>query len=160
MTASQNVAGQSIAEKQAAFKAMMLQKAGPVGPFAGSEDFPKSYFLIPKNLPFLVLMTLSHPIGEKLNLTDAQKELIMAEKETTVPRVVQDGLQAKKLELEMLERIGKFEDVKNLEPLVREIADLKIALTLEHLRCIDVVRGILGKEKYSKLVEMATAAAA
>jgi len=74
MTDSQNAAGQSIAEKQAAFKAMMLQKAGPVGPFAGSEDFPKSYFLIPKNLPFLVLMTLSHPIGEKLNLTDAQKK--------------------------------------------------------------------------------------
>jgi hypothetical protein len=59
-------------KKQAEFKAKLLKMAGSLGPFARAEDFPKSYFLLPQNLPFMVGLTLHHPKSKTLKLTEKQ----------------------------------------------------------------------------------------
>ena len=51
--------------------------AGSAGPFTVKDNFPKDYFLIPKNLPYLVGLSLYDPSSSKLNLTQKQIDALV-----------------------------------------------------------------------------------
>ncbi len=55
-------------------KEKMSKSCGEVSPFNKNENFPKDYFLIPKNLPFAIGITLHHPRSSELGLSKEQIE--------------------------------------------------------------------------------------
>jgi len=57
---------------KAKLKAKMAKIAGEPSPFNKNEVFPKDYFLIPKNLPFALSLTLHNPKSSELNLSKEQ----------------------------------------------------------------------------------------
>jgi len=69
----------------------LAKMAGEKSPFyrASKESFPKDYFLVSQNLPFLVGISLFHPNSDTLNLDKKQLAAIVKSKETTVPVAVQ-----------------------------------------------------------------------
>lgn len=138
---------------RAAFKAELLKKTGSLGPFARSEDFPKSYFLIPQNLPFMVELSLHHPMSKTLKLTDEQKGKIKKIKETTVPVVVKAGTKIKQLEIALAQKFIDGATLSDMEKQVDEISALRTDLTKKHLVCIDQVRAILTPEQFKTLQE-------
>lgn len=135
----------------AAFKAKLLKMAGPLGPFAGSEDFPKSYFLISQNLPFMVGLTLHHPMSKSLKLSDEQKAKIEKIKKSTVPIVAKAGKHIKEKELVLAQKFIDGASVDDMEKMVDEISTLRTDLTKKHLVCIDQVRTILTPEQFKTL---------
>lgn len=137
--------------KFADFKAKLVKIAGPLGPFAHAENFPKSYFLIPQNLPYMVGLTLHHPMSKSLKLTDAQKDEIQKIKGTTVPVVTKAGKQIKELELALAQKFIDGASVSDMEKIVNEISVLRTELTKKHLRCIVQVRTILTPEQFKTL---------
>ena len=77
------------------------------------ENFPKDYFLIPKNLPYLVGMTLYDPSSSTLNLSQEQIDAIVKIKKELMANATEKALKIKKLELEVVEKIGlKYKDIK------------------------------------------------
>lgn len=90
-------ASDNASNEQANFKEKLEKMAGPLGPFAKSDDFPKSYFLIPHNLPYMVGLALFHPMSKTLNLNDEQTGKIKAIKEKTVPMVAKQPKKSKRL---------------------------------------------------------------
>ncbi|WP_292655384.1 hypothetical protein [Nitratifractor sp.] len=139
-------------------KAKLSQVAGEPGMFVrGKENFPKDYFLVPKNLPFLVGLTLFHPESSTLGLSKEQIDKIVAIKNKTVPMVVKTAKDIKMLELKLAQNIA----IDNQSPeaqdeIVDAISKLRTELTKAHLRCIRAVRDILTKEQYEKLLKYAT----
>lgn len=130
--------------------------AGNTGPFTSKEDFPKSYFLIPKNLPYLIGLSLYHPASSGLNLSKKQIEALLEVKKTVTPYITEVGLKVKKLELEVVNAISlKHEGAKaqDLYAKIDEIAKLKADLTKSHLRCIEKVKSILTAEQYEELLD-------
>jgi len=136
------------------FKEILKKAAGAPGPFASakSENFPKGYFLVPFNLPYLVGLSLFHPRSSELGLSDEQIRAINQIKERTVPVVLKKARKIKDLELKLVNEFAlgdaKAEDEYAL---VDEIAKLRAELTKEHLKCIEAVRKILTMEQYEKL---------
>lgn len=148
---SVTVGGQAYADghkKEGDFKTKMMEMAGPLGPFAASERFPKSYFLMADNLPFMVGLALMHPMKDTLNLTDEQEAKIQAIKEATVPKVLEAARQIKDKEIVLANKIIDGEKATDQEALVDEIGQLRIALTKKHLACIDKVRAILTDDQF------------
>ncbi len=140
------------------FKAKIAKVAGKAGSFARSESFPKGYFLIPFNLPYLAGLTLHHPKSSSLGLSKKQIGKIKTIKKNTVPKVLKIAKEIKTLELEIAKEIGlkyKSVDAKELFPKVKKIGQLRIKLTKAHLRCIEKVKAILTKEQYNKLLKYA-----
>ncbi len=134
------------------FKGKIAKVAGEKGVFAPNENFPKDYFLISKNLPFLVGYSLHHPQSSTLNLSQEQIDKITAVKEVTVPKVLKMAKKIKKLELKLVDNMqSKDVDVEAQYPLVDEIAQLKVKLTRAHLKCIKSVRNILTDEQFETL---------
>lgn len=140
------------------FKAKIAKVAGKPGMFLiGKENFPKDYFLVPKNLPYLVGLSLYHPQSSTLNLSKEQIEKIVAIKKSTVPQVLKISKKIKELELKLANNIAIEENTPESQfKLVDEISKLKTNLTKEHLKCIHSVRAILTKEQYEKLLKYAT----
>ncbi|HIQ15411.1 MAG TPA: hypothetical protein EYH38_07575 [Leucothrix sp.] len=136
---------------RAEFKAKLAKMAGPLGPFARSEDFPKSYFLIPQNLPFMVGLSLHHPMSPSLKLTDEQKAGINKIKKVTVPVVAKAGKQIKEKEVALAQAFIDGASVADMEKLVDEISALQTDLTKKHLICIHQVREILTPEQFKTL---------
>jgi hypothetical protein len=139
-------------EARAQFKAKLAKAAGQPGPFSNSEEFPKTYFLIPDNLPFMVGLTLNHPMSKTLNLDDEQRAGIKEIKKTTVPVVVRTASKIKGLELDLAERVINDESTDALMDLVDQIGSLRADLTKKHLKCIKQVRDILTPEQYKILL--------
>ena len=70
--------------------------AGDPGPFMGKESFPKGYFLIPKNLPFLIGLALYHPASSNLKLTKEQIAKLLKYKNEATPKLAKKALKIKK----------------------------------------------------------------
>ena len=141
-------------EKPEMFKEILKKAAGAPGPFANEklENFPKGYFLIPFNLPYLVGLSLHHPRSSELGLSDEQIRAITQIKESTVPVVLKKARRIKDLELQLLEEMERHpDDPKRLTPLVEEIAQKRTELTKEHLKCIVAVRKILTDKQYETI---------
>jgi hypothetical protein len=134
----------------------MEKMAGDPGPFMTKEDFPKSYFLIPKNLPFLIGLALYHPSSSNLNLTQKQIDALVKYKNKATPQLAKTALKIKKLELEIVSGMtlqhnkAKASDYFDK---VDEIAKLKTQLTKSHLECIEHVKAILSDEQYEELLD-------
>jgi hypothetical protein len=130
--------------------------AGDPGPFVTKEDFPKSYFLIPKNLPFLIGLALYHPASSNLNLTQKQIDALVKYKDKATPQLAKTALKIKKLELEIVSGMTlKHNKVKASDYFdkVDEIAKLQTQLTKSHLECIEHVKSILTDEQYEELLD-------
>jgi hypothetical protein len=130
--------------------------AGSAGPFTVKDNFPKDYFLIPKNLPYLVGLSLYDPSSSKLNLTQKQIDALVEIKKTVTSKVAKDALVIKKLELEIVEKMTlkhKNAKAKDFYKAIDKIAKLKAALTKAHLDCIEKVQSILTKEQYYELLD-------
>lgn len=130
----------------------LAKKAGKRGAFAPNEVFPKDYFLISKNLPFLVGYSLHHPKSSTLKLTKAQIDKIVKIKKTTVPKVVKMAKVIKALELEVEKNMeDKNVNLKAQYPILQKIADKKLELTKAHIECIKKVRNILSDKQFEIL---------
>lgn len=130
--------------------------AGRAGAFTTKENFPKDYFLIPKNLPYLVGLSLYDPSSSNLNLTKEQIEKILLIKENLTKNATPIALKVKELELELMQKVALDENIpvakeyyKNLE----EIAKLRVELSKIHLDCIEQVRKVLTKKQYEELLD-------
>ena len=130
--------------------------AGDPGPFMGKENFPKGYFLISKNLPFLIGLALYHPASSSLELTKKQIEALVKYKDIATPKLASKGLAIKKLELEIVQGIALSHNKAKASDFfakVDEIAKLKTELTKAHLKCIEHVKAILTDEQYEELLD-------
>ena len=130
--------------------------AGDPGAFTPKENFPKDYFLIPKNLPYLVGLSLYHPASSNLELTKKQIDALLKIKNEVTPSVAKKALKIKELELKLVHEIAlkyKSKSAKDLDKIVDEIAKLQSELTKAHLRCIEKVKSILTKEQYEELLD-------
>ena len=130
--------------------------AGSAGAFTVKENFPKDYFLIPKNLPYLVGLSLYDSSSSKLNLSKEQIDAILEIKKAVVSTAAKKALKIKKMELDIVQKISfthKGTKAKELYATVDEIATLKAELTKLHLTCIEKVKSILTKEQYEELLD-------
>jgi hypothetical protein len=140
------------------FKDKIQKVAGEVGQFAlMGEEFPKDYFLISKNIPFLAGLSLHHPQSSTLGLSKEQLEAIDKIKKETVPQVLKVSKKIKTLELQIAKNIAIDSQTSESQfATLEEIAKLKSELSKEHLRCIPKVRAILTNEQYKILLGYAT----
>ncbi|MDD5156891.1 hypothetical protein [Sulfurimonas sp.] len=134
----------------------MEKMAGPAGAFTTKESFPKDYFLMPKNLPYLVGMTLYDNSSAKLNLSKEQIDAILKIKEELLSKATEKALIIKKLELAMMQEIGlkyKSKKIKELYPTVDKIAKLRAELTKMHLVCIEKVKAVLTPAQFEEMLD-------
>jgi hypothetical protein len=134
----------------------MEKMAGSAGAFTAKENFPKDYFLIPKNLPYLVGMTLYDPSSSTLELSKDQIEAILKIKKELMAKASEKALKVKKLELEIVEKIGlKYNGAKasDLYSTIDEIAKLKAELTKIHLECIEKVKAVLTQKQFEEMLD-------
>ncbi len=71
-------------------KTKMEKIAGVTSPFNRDENFPKDYFLVPKNLPFAIGITLHHPRSSELGLSKEQIEKILELKKSKMGAIVKE----------------------------------------------------------------------
>jgi hypothetical protein len=134
----------------------MEKMAGPVGPFTAKENFPKDYFLIPKNLPYLVGMTLYDPSSSNLKLSKKQIDAILEIKKELMANAAQKALTVKNMELDLMRKVTfekKDIKAKDYYSTVDEIAKLRAELTKIHLDCIEKVKAVLTKEQYEEMLD-------
>ncbi len=132
--------------------------AGGAGPFTAKESFPKSYFLMAQNLPYLIGLALYHPASSELNLSKKQVDSLLKLKKDLTPAIIEKALKIKKLEIEVVEAIAlKYQAVKaeTLYAKIDEIAKLQATLTKSHLVCIEKVKAVLTEEQYEELLDYA-----
>jgi ferritin len=139
-----------------AMKAKMSEMAGEVSPFNKNENFPKDYFLIPKNLPYALGLVLHHPKSSTLNLSREQIRVLSNMKKEKQPAILKGSKEIKKMELQLLELLEKGEGTnkkvtKEMSELVDAIAQKKAELTKAHLQCVIDVQNVLTKEQRKKV---------
>jgi len=142
-------------DKQA-MKAKITKIAGEPSPFNKNENFPKEYFLIPKNLPFALGLVLHHPQSSTLGLSKEQIATLVQMKKDKKPAIVKSAKAIKDLEMKLL---GLLEDNEGnqtkvsdeMSKLVDEIASKKAELTKAHLQCVIDVQNVLTKEQRKKV---------
>jgi len=130
--------------------------AGDAGPFMGKENFPKGYFLISQNLPFLIGLALYHPASSDLELSQEQIDALVKYKDSATPMLAKLALKIKTLELEIVSGIAlKYDGGKASDYFAKvdEIAKLKVDLTKAHLKCIEHVKKMLTQEQYEELLD-------
>jgi len=140
------------------FSTKLNKMAGEQGKFyRGKENFPKDYFLVPNNLPFLAGLSLHHPMSSNLNLSDEQIKAIQEIKKRTVPPVVKASQDIKTLELKLAQNIAiDTNTAESQYETVDAIGELRVGLTKAHLQCIKDVRAVLDKKQYKELLKYAT----
>jgi len=144
---------------KAKLKAKMAKIAGEPSPFNKHENFPKDYFLIPKNLPFALGLTLHHPKSSELGLSKEQIAKLVELKKSKKGAILKEAKEIKDLELKLLgmleSREGNLTKVtKEMSDLVDEIAKKKAELTKAHLQCIIDVQNVLTKEQRAKMADI------
>jgi len=137
-------------------KAKMRQLAGEPSPFNKNENFPKEYFLIPKNLPYALGLVLHHPKSSTIGLSKEQIAKLLKMKKDKQPAILKEAKEIKKLEISLVEMLesdeGKRTEVtKEMSELVDTIAQKKAELTKSHLQCVIDVQNILTKEQREKV---------
>ncbi len=143
---------------RADFGAKLQKAAGETGLFVrAKEKFPKDYFLVHNNLPFLAGLSLHHPMSSSLGLNKEQIKKIVDIKKRTVPAVLKASKKVKALELKLAQNIAiDTNSAESQYKLVDEISKIRTDLTKAHLQCINEVRNVLTKEQYEKLLKYAT----
>jgi len=139
-----------------AMKAKVAKIAGEPSPFNKNENFPKEYFLIPKNLPFALGLVLHHPESSTLGLTKEQIAKLVQMKKDKKPAIVKNAKEIKGLELQLLGLLegneGNQTKVSDeMSKLVDKIASQKAELTKAHLQCVIDVQNVLTKEQRKKV---------
>jgi hypothetical protein len=139
-----------------AMKAKVAKIAGEVSPFNKHENFPKEYFLIPKNLPFALGLVLHHPESSTLGLTKEQIAKLVQMKKDKKPAIIKSAKAVKNLELKLLGLLENNEGNQTkvsdeMSKLVDDIASKKAELTKAHLQCIIDVQNVLTKEQREKV---------
>ena len=139
-----------------AMKAKIEKIAGEVSPFNKNENFPKEYFLIPKNLPFALGLVLHHPESSTLGLTKEQIAKLVQMKKDKKPAIIKSAKAVKGLELKLLGLLENNEGNQTkvsdeMSKLVDDIASKKAELTKAHLQCIIDVQNVLTKEQREKV---------
>jgi len=137
-------------------KSKIAKIAGEPSPFNKNENFPKEYFLIPKNLPFALGLVLHHPKSSTLGLNKEQIATLVKMKKDKKPAIIKSAKEIKGLELKLL---GLLEDNEGnqtkvsdeMSKLVDEIATKKASLTKAHLQCVIDVQNVLTKEQREKV---------
>jgi hypothetical protein len=131
--------------------------ASEKGPYASHERWPKGYFLISDNLPFLVGLSLYKPGNETIALSTEQRAAIHEVRNNTVPAVLAMAGKIKQKELELADKlVDQRIAPKNLYYLVDEIAAMRAELTKAHMDCIRSVQNIVTDEKqYEALLQHA-----
>lgn len=130
--------------------------AGRAGPFVAKENFPHDYFLIPKNLPFLVGLALYNPASSELELTKEQINKILKIKEDLTDKATPIALEVKKLELDLMQKMvldEKNPKASDMYSKVDEIATLRAKLSKIHLDCIEQVRAVLSKKQFEDMLD-------
>jgi len=123
---------------------------------AAKEDFPKDYFLVSQNLPFLVGKSLYSPNSDSLKLSKEQLDKIIKLRDKTVPAAAKAAKEIKALETALAKSILKDKkSPKELETFVSKISKMRSALTLAHLDCIHDIQQILSPEQYAQLLKIA-----
>jgi len=131
--------------------------AGEVGPyFRGKKEvFPKDYFLVDRNLPFLVGAALFHPQSDTLNLKPEQLKKLAEMKKTIVPASAKMAKEVKAMELELARAIVvDKKSPESLNDLVDKIAKAKADMTKAHLNCIHDVQQLLTPEQFNQLIKL------
>ena len=137
-------------------KAQLNVAATAKGPYAAYDRWPKDYFLIPQNLPFMVGLSLYHPGNAALELSQKQKTAVHAIRNRTVPAVLVMADAIKKKELELAEKlVVQKRNPENLYELVDEIAVMRANLTKAHMACIYDVQNVLNEKQYAALLKVA-----
>jgi len=139
-----------------AMKAKMTEMAGETSPFNKHENFPKEYFLIPKNLPFALGLVLHHPKSSTLNLSKEQLKKLVTMKKEKKPAILKGAKEVKALELKLLSMLETNEGNRTkvtdeMSKLVDTIAIKKAELTKAHLQCIIDVQNTLTEEQRKKV---------
>ena len=139
-----------------AMKAKVAKIAGESSPFNRNENFPKEYFLIPKNLPFAIGLVLHHPQSSTLGLTKEQIARLVQMKKDKIPTVMKSAKAIKDLEMKLLNLLESNEGNQTkvsdeMSKLVDEIASKKAELTKAHLQCVIDVQNVLTKEQREKV---------
>jgi hypothetical protein len=139
-----------------AMRAKIEKIAGEVSPFNKHENFPKEYFLIPKNLPFALGLVLHHPESSTLGLTKEQIAKLVQMKKDKKPAILKSAKAIKDLELKLLGLLESNEGNQTkvsdeMSKLVDEIASKKAELTKAHLQCVIEVQNVLTKEQREKV---------
>lgn len=137
----------------------LAKMAGEKSPFyrTAKESFPKDYFLVSQNLPFLVGISLFHPNSDTLNLDKKQLAAIIESKNTTVPVAVKVAKQIKAMEFELAKAsLDEKKNPKSLHELIEKISKARTDLTKAHLACIHNIQTILSDEQYATLLKLAS----
>jgi len=137
----------------------LIELAGEKSPYyrTKKEDFPKDYFLVSQNLPYLVGTALFHPESDTLKLTAEQFKTLREMKRTIVPVSAKMAKTVKTMELKLAsEIVENRKDPKELGELVEKIAKTKTEMTKAHLDCIHTVQKLLTPEQFDILVELAS----
>ena len=135
----------------------LASMAGEVGPYfrGKKEAFPKDYFLVSQNLPYLVGAALFHPQSDTLKLSKEQLQKLVEMKKTIVPIAAKLAKEVKDMELELANAIiVEKKDPKSLSTLVDKIATTKTKMTKAHLDCIHTVQGLLSKDQFNRLIQL------
>ncbi len=156
---SQAYGGEQFTGKQ--HMAQLKAAATEPGPYAAYDRWPKDYFLVPQNLPYLVGFSLYKPGHESIGYSKEQLAAIHDIRNTTVPAVLKMAGPIKKKELELAEKlVDQRTDPKKLHALVDEIASMRAELTKAHMDCIRAVQDVVTDEKqYAVLLQHARNAA-
>ncbi len=141
---------------QKAMKAKTAKMAGETSKFNKNENFPKDYFLISKNLPYALGLTLHHPESSILGLSKEQIAKLVTMKKDKKPSIIKMAKEIKAMELSLLSLLetdegSKTEVSKEMSDLVDAIAKKKAALTKGHLQCVIEVQNVLTKEQREKV---------
>ncbi len=137
----------------------LQEMAGEMSPYyrAKKEVFPKDYFLVSQNLPFLVGTALFHPNGDSLNLTPEQLKKLGYMKKTIVPVSAKMAKEVKAMESELAKAIvDERKTPESQKELVEKIAAAKAKMTMAHLDCIHTVQELLSKEQFETLLKLAS----
>jgi len=137
----------------------LAQMAGEKSPYyrAQKEAFPKDYFMVNQNLPFLVGVSLFHPQSDKLKLSKEQLDQLVKMKNTTVPAAAKVAKEIKALETELAKAmIEEHKEPKTQYELVDKISKLRTDLTKAHLQCIYDIQNVLSPEQFKTLISLAT----
>jgi mono/diheme cytochrome c family protein len=137
----------------------LAQMAGEKSPYyrSAKEAFPKDYFMVNQNLPFLVGVSLFHPKSDQLKLSKEQLDKLVKMKNSTVPAAAKVAKQIKGMENELAKMmIEEHKEPKSQYELVDKISKLRTDLTKAHLQCIYDIQQVLSPEQFKTLISLAT----
>ncbi len=137
----------------------LAKMAGEKSPYyrAKKEAFPKDYFMINQNLPFLVGVSLFHPESDQLKLSKEQLDKLVEMKNTTVPAAAKVAKQIKALEQDLAQAmIEEHQTPESQFGLVDKISKMRTELTKAHLKCIHDIQDVLSPAQFKTLIKLAT----